>query len=66
VVKKNGAAEADVASPMPAAVIIADNKFTRNFMFVFLCRMLSFKSSAGESVARFFATLEARVRILPC
>src|SRR5437867_2356297 len=34
VVKKKGADRADVASPMPAAVIIADNKFTRNFMFV--------------------------------
>src|SRR5262245_30722572 len=36
VVKKNGAAEADVARPMPAAVIIADANFIRKFTLVLL------------------------------
>src|SRR6266478_5067930 len=66
VVKKKGAAEADVASPMPAAVIIADNKFTRNFMFVLHVQCVVLDHQPEKGLYAFFATLEARARILPC
>jgi hypothetical protein len=58
-VKKKGAAEADVASPMPAAVIIADNKLIRNLMSLLLIDV-GFESSVAQFLRRHQTMAHAR------